>query len=220
VSRVSATRQRTERLLAQRPELPWSEWALTRDALRFVLDVLDRRPGIALECGSGVSTIAIARLLAERGEGSLYSLEHDPEWATLIRSRLADEGIGERATVLDAPLEPHPLVGHGGWYSSAALDRLPAAGVELLLVDGPPANDPKRERARYPALPELGPRLSATATVVLDDIGRDGERWVLRAWERQTELRFERLEALRIAVARVGATLALGRRLTRPSERR
>jgi hypothetical protein len=38
--------------------------------------------------------------------------------------------------------------------------------------------------------------------VVLDDIDRPGERWVLDAWERETPYRFERRPELRLALGR------------------
>jgi hypothetical protein len=73
-----------------------------------------------------------------------------------------------------------------------------------LLVDGPPAGEPGSERSRYPAVPALADRLAAGALIVLDDIDRPGEQWVLEAWQREAELRFERRPELRLAVANWG----------------
>jgi predicted O-methyltransferase YrrM len=157
-----------------------------------------------VECGSGVSTIVLARALREH-EGRLHSLEHDSGWATFVRSWLEREGLEGRATVIEAPLGPHPLALEGlGWYEPAALARLPEAGIDLLLVDGPPAGDPGLGRSRYPALPALAERLADDAMVVLDDVDRPGEAQVLAAWEAETEFRFERLAKERIAIGRRG----------------
>lgn len=183
------------------PPLPWSDWSLDRDALDLILAEIDAGRHQILECGSGVSTIVIARQLAELGTGSVTALEHDAAWAAEIRSRLEAEQLTERARIVEAELTSHPLAQAGcGWYDPMALDELPVSGVELLLVDGPPAGVPSIERSRFPALPVLSGRLAADALVVLDDIDRAGERWVLDAWERETPFRFERVAGRRIAL--------------------
>ena len=108
-----------------------------------------------VECGSGRSTVVIARSLRELGGGSVHSLEHDPAWAQLTRMRLAAEGLAAIATVIEAPLSAHPLAQPGcRWYARWALRELPE-GLDLLLVDGPPAGEAPIERSRYPALPAL-----------------------------------------------------------------
>ena len=65
--------------------LPWTEGALRPAALVVVCNEIvlaDRRE--IVELGSGVSTIVLARLVRER-EGRLTALEHDPEWAGVVR---------------------------------------------------------------------------------------------------------------------------------------
>ena len=77
--------------------------------------------------------------------------------------------------------------------------------IDLLLVDGPPAYVDGYGLARYPALPVLAHRLGAGATVILDDVERRGEQQILRHWERETGLRFDRqADRAGIAIARVG----------------
>lgn len=172
-----------DRLLGAGPPIESDAWSLAPAALEALLEELDRGCREVVECGSGVSTIVIARRLRELGGGSLHSLEHDPAWARLTRARLAAEGLDRLATVVEAPLEAHPLAQPGcRWYRREALSALPSSGIELLLVDGPPAGEPEAERSRYPALPELAPRLAAGATVILDDAERPGEAWTLARW--------------------------------------
>jgi predicted O-methyltransferase YrrM len=154
-----------------------------------------------VECGSGFSTMALARLLHRRG-GRLVSLEHDQSWATRVRGELAAAGLAEIAQVVLAPLEPHPLAREGlWWYAQRALRSLPHR-VDLLLVDGPPAFEPELELSRYPALPVLAERLAPDATVILDDIDRPGERQTLEGWQRGYGFRFELRPPERIAVGR------------------
>jgi predicted O-methyltransferase YrrM len=171
------------RLLAAGPPLHEDEWSLGRAELDVVLAELARGRRAVVECGSGLSTVLIARRLRELGGGRLHSLEHDAGWAASTRQQLADEGLDRTATVVEAPLRPHPAAAPGcEWYDRAALGGLPVTGIDLLLVDGPPAGGRAIERSRYPALPELAPLLGPDATVLLDDAGRPGERWVLERW--------------------------------------
>lgn len=168
--------------------LPWTAGALRPGALAAVLNevVLGSRERI-LECGAGLSTVYIARLLAQRG-GRVVSLEHDPAWADYVEGELEAESLDDRARVIRAPLEPHPLaLDESPWYAArearAAAESL--GSIDLLLVDGPPADRPATELARYPALPAFAERLSPAAAIVLDDAGRPGEHRVLERWRRE-----------------------------------
>lgn len=184
--------------------LPWSSGAIRPSALVAVLNdvlLLERRTPV--ECGGGVSTILIARLLAELGRGHLDTLEHDPTWIAYLEGALTREGLSAWATVRHAPLEPHADGWDAPWYAAAVLTDLPPA-IDLLLVDGPPAAEPGTEHARHAALPALWPRLADGATIVLDDLPRPGEQAVLARWEADFDLTFQRWEAQGIAVTRTG----------------
>jgi predicted O-methyltransferase YrrM len=171
-----------DRLLAGRPPLELSEWSLTAAELELVVTAIGPDCESIVECGSGASTIVIARLVAERGRGRVHALEHDRAWAERTRGLIVAEGLASRARVIDAPLRPHPLADPGcEWYDEGALARLPER-IDLLLVDGPPASAPRIARARYPALPLLAGRLRPGVPVILDDVGRPGEAWVLERW--------------------------------------
>ncbi|MDX6581453.1 MAG: hypothetical protein QOI10_637 [Solirubrobacterales bacterium] len=177
-------------LLATGPPLRADAWSLDDAALEAVLAELEGGARTVVECGCGRSTVVIARALRDHGGGAVHSLEHDPAWAQLCRLQLAAEGLATIATVIEAPLEPHPRAQPGcHWYARWALAALPARDVELLLVDGPPAGDAAIERSRYPALPELAGRLAGGAVVILDDAGRRGEQWVLARWQAEHGLR-------------------------------
>ena len=180
-------------LLDGRPYLPFSPGSMRVSALVYLCNaIFHRRPAEIVECGCGVSTVVLARLLAERGGGRLTALEHDPDWATVIRDQLVAEMLEDVARVVLAPLED-------GWYAAAGVARLPDA-IDLLVVDGPPADRPELAYARRPALPRLASRLAPGALVVLDDAGRAGEQAVLDRWQEETPWRFEQLEDEAIAV--------------------
>ena len=76
-----------------------------------------------VECGSGLSTVVLARLLRERGDGALVALEHDRHWAALVEEQLRKEDLGEIARVHYAPLGGEPP-----WYDLHDGDRLPGRG--------------------------------------------------------------------------------------------
>lgn len=174
--------------------LPWTSSSLRPLGLVTVLNEIHVRGRTTIvECGGGVSTVFIARLLERLGDGLLTTLEHSDEWIAFLQRQLAREGLGHRVRVVHAPLAPHPLGWDGPWYDEAAVTAgLPDAPIDLLIVDGPPAVQPGTERSRYPALPVLADRLSPDAAVVLDDVQRRGEQEVLVRWEAEHELRFER----------------------------
>ena len=207
------------RLLEAGPPIETDGWSIEPDALELVLAEVSAGRERIVECGSGLSTIVIARLLRERGRGTLHALEHDPAWIELTSERIAAEGLEGHARVVAAPLADNPLAPPGcRWYARGALAELPDGGVDLLFVDGPPAS-PERafERSRYPALPLLADRLARGARVLLDDAERAGERWVVERWERELGTRFERDRG--IARASLSRTALLRARAVRSKAR-
>jgi hypothetical protein len=172
-------------LLGRDPYLPWTSGSMRPAALVAVCnEVVHGSRTRIVECGSGMSTVVLARLLRERGEGALVALEHDNHWAALVEEQLRREDLEGVARVHYAPLGGDPT-----WYDLHGSDRLPDE-VDLLVVDGPPAFDPGHGTRRAPALPWFIDRLVPGATVILDDIDRDGEREVLSRWEQSSGWRF------------------------------
>ncbi|WP_415952130.1 class I SAM-dependent methyltransferase [Streptomyces sp. KLOTTS4A1] len=160
-----------------------ANWAAIAPTVLFIVDEVLGRDGrrTMLECGSGASTLWTAAALRKCGEGHVTSVEHDSAFAEATRQRLADHGLEEWATVVDAPLVDTDVAGLGSrqpWYDLSGLGDL--AEVDLLFVDGPPR--PTASLARYPALEQLLPRLAKGALVVLDDTNRKDERDIIRLW--------------------------------------
>jgi hypothetical protein len=186
------------------PYLPFTSASMRPAALALVAnDVVlhDRR--IVLECGSGVSTIVLGRLLASR-RGRVVTLEHDRGWARIVRRLVAEDGLEDTVAIVEAALAPVP-VGDLEWYDLEVVTRaLSGLCCDLLLVDGPPAWREGQELARLPALPLLRQYCAASATIVLDDAGRQGEREIVRAWEREAGISFQVYPAQGVAVAHVG----------------
>jgi predicted O-methyltransferase YrrM len=195
------------------PYLPWDSGAIRPAGLATVCNdiVLNGRRRV-VELGSGVSTVMLARLFHQRRPRDgfrLVAVEHDAGWAGWVIEQLEREGIGSGVSVVLAPLVPHPRAEPGlSWYDEPTLTKglrtaLQGDPIDLLLVDGPPAHASGMGLARYPALPVLLHQLAPGATVVLDDAERAGEQEVLRRWEDETGLVFDRrADEAGVAVAR------------------
>lgn len=166
--------------------LPWSEASMKPAGVLAVLnEVAFAEPALVVECGAGVSTLFVARLLRQRGRGRLVTVEHEAAWADWIARTLRGEGLEGVAGVVHAPLA------EDGWYERGPVEAaLGGERVGVLVVDGPPAHAPGTELARAPALPFFLPHLEPDAVVLLDDVWRAGEREVLARWEAQSDLTF------------------------------
>jgi len=172
--------------------LPWSSAAMRPGGVVAILnDILIGCRRTIVECGSGISTVFIARLLRER-EGHVYSIEHDPQWADIVESWLEAEDLTDRVTIVRAPLESAERW-ETEWYAADLLDPITAGPpIDMLIVDGPVAQGSRLGLARYPALPFFRGVLAPGASVILDDIGRAGEQQVMGRWEGEFAISFER----------------------------
>lgn len=165
-------------------------WAVADDALDVLVGELRaRKPSLAVELGSGRSTIAMAMTVAAWG-GRLVSVEHDAAWAFEVRRHLSEAGLDPIAQVIDAPLSavdrrsgaargrsrPVPP-----WYAIPD-DVVRPGTVGVLFVDGPPNAPDEGGDARSPALPRLNHWLAHDSVVLVDDALRDGERNMVDAW--------------------------------------
>jgi hypothetical protein len=165
-----------------RAPLPASRgWAASPDLLlAYVGEILSRRPGLIVECGSGLSTLwAALALQATGGNGRVVALEHDAEYCEATRATLAAHGVGHLAEVRHAPIEPVTLGDkQQPWYTLSAVGDLDK--IDLLFVDGPIGSmDPE---ARYPAVPLLRDRLTPGTAIILDDADRPEEKNVVTHW--------------------------------------
>ena len=180
-----AARDETRDIMAGATPLPVTRgFVATPDILRELASrIVEHRPQVVLETGTGASTIAIAASLKRNGSGHLWSLEHLPRYADATRRLLDTYGLGAWVTVFDAPLVDTVLpAGTWPWYDISTLTL--SGPIELLFVDGPPGDT--AAMARYPAVPVLRERLSPHAVVILDDATRRDERRSIERWQAET----------------------------------
>lgn len=157
-------------------------WSASPDFLLVVLRHARRaEPMVVVECGSGASTVVLARSLQLNGKGHLYSLEHQAEHAAATKAELDRHDLSSWASIILAPLVAHELNGETwSWYDD---EELPDTAIEMLVIDGPPL--PEGPMIRYPAGPRLFPRLAPGAVVFLDDATREDEQLCLERWSRE-----------------------------------
>lgn len=166
--------------LGLRQGLPYvRHWSAAPDFLALLVEHLRReRPAVIVECGSGLSTLILARVCALEGRGRVWSLEHEPYCAAQTRAALARYGLTRVARVIDAPLRRYRLAaGEYDWYD---LGGLPVQAIDLLVVDGPPGR--LGPLARYPALPLLRGCLAPGCAIFLDDADRPDEQAIVARW--------------------------------------
>jgi hypothetical protein len=162
--------------------LPWTGWSLPPRGLLEVLKTVQEfdAPTI-VDCGSGVSTLHLARAVREIGKGRVVAIEQDPAWAAYIQQMLERNDLQSWATIVVAPVEEAVICDQTTTWYDLPGDVLPAdARVDVLVVDGPTGQD--RVLTRLGALPNFWGRLSRKAAVFLDDTMRPEEQETCRLW--------------------------------------
>jgi predicted O-methyltransferase YrrM len=155
-------------------------WPVSPDFVKILVSmILDVKPSVILELGSGVSTVVSAYSLEKNGRGRLVSIDHDPEYAEKTNHLLDCHGLTSWAEVICRPLKEQFVSGEKRlWYSLDVKD-IPES-LDMVVVDGPPAK--YGHDIRYPALPFVSDRLSDCAVIIMDDAGREGEMAVSERW--------------------------------------
>ncbi len=158
-------------------------WAASPDFLLVIARlVAELQPRSVVECGSGVTSVVLSRLLSIMPGANILSFDHDPNFAQktaeMLRERDLPGPVG--LSIAAAPMTQHVINGETfNWYMTEGV--MVPEKIDLLVVDGPIVNN-ENPLARYPALPILGPYLSDRAVVVLDDANRPSEQQTLQRW--------------------------------------
>jgi predicted O-methyltransferase YrrM len=176
--------------------VPWTGASIHPTALLYLLnDITIHNRKHIVECGSGISTIYICSLLKSQGtDATFHSIDHDEQWLSVVRDNLNEHDLQDSVELIHAPLTDHAgcMKENGRWYDTNILDkRINDRSVDLLFIDGPPANEDHCDYARYPAVPYFKPKLKNQFTVVLDDACRKGEQFIAKKWEEECGLTFK-----------------------------
>lgn len=172
-------------------------WAASEDYLLWLAGfVLEHRPALVVDIGSGQSTVWMAGAMRAAGyPGKVVAIDHDEEFAEQTRALAHRQGVSDWVEVRCAPLAEQTIAGREStWYDVSVLADL--QGIDLLSIDGPPGKG--NAEARWPALPVLRDSLAPGATVVLDDMIRVDEQTIAEDWHarypelRRTDLDFEK----------------------------
>ena len=179
--------------LAVNRYLPWTSSSMSPSAIAVLLnDIEINNRRMVVECGSGISTFFLAKVLSTKEDARLMTIDHDKEFQAIVRSWVQESGCDHCVDFVHAPIEKLPgHIGEGHWYDTDVIDlhldsvdsRWRNKTIDMLVVDGPPAWEKGKERARLPAGPYFKSRLSHSSSVFLDDINRKGEREVAKMWE-------------------------------------
>ena len=185
-NRLQATQNLFALVSPRGPVPPMVGYAAAPDVLLLLVHkFLSLRPSLALECGSGTSTLFLALAAQQYGiDCRLVALEHDPTYVEASRALVADHGVSHLVDIRHAPLTTTSLTDHSGpWYDPAAIADLHDIG--LAFVDGPPGD--VGPQARYPMVPLLADRLADPCLILLDDMRRADEKAVGERWMTQLE---------------------------------
>src|SRR5690242_689279 len=135
------TREHLARLRHAWGNLGWSaEVEFLEELARRVMTTR----GPILECGSGVTTLLLSSLAAERGV-EVWVLEHQGDWGARVARALGPT----RVATLHMCTPPLRRFGEFDWYD-APLSRMPT--FRLVVCDGPPETT---RGGRYGVVPML-----------------------------------------------------------------
>lgn len=167
--------------------LSWSGASLRPTTIAYLLnEIIIHDKKVVVECGAGLSTIFIASLLKSMDrEITFFSIDHDGYWLEIIHKELNQRGVADRVQTIHAPLTQSKWCRDASyqWYDPEILeDQLQVSDIDLLFVDGPPANEKELTYARYPAVPYFQSRLGEQYKVILDDGKRRGETNIAKEW--------------------------------------
>lgn len=172
---------------------PFTEhWTAATDFLEYLVNqTLESVPGLILECGSGLSTLMLARCCEINRKGEVLSLENGAEFARATRQYLETYGLDTVARIIDAPLNTLNINENDyQWYQLPDLEN---QSIEMLVVDGPPGFI--QPLSRYPALPLLYDKLADGCLVLMDDAARSDEQEIAAMWrETYPSLDYEYLD--------------------------
>lgn len=172
----------------------------------LIQQLVYRTPNTIAELGSGTSTILIAKAMQLLGstEHLHVSIDHELRYLDVTKKYAKLNGVFDSIKFAHCPLRSLDIE-QGEWYSNVP-EALEGRKIDLLIIDGPPAYESGKQRARGPALHVLFPHLAEDCTILLDDANRPGERQIVEQWL----VKYPQLKIRRIDDGKGIAILQLG----------
>ena len=177
-----------QRCLLPKTQLPpLRGWASSPDVLlQLHTYIMEAKPEVVVEFGSGASSLVIADALNQNGTGKLFSIEHSDVYGAQTLSQLQQNHlqdwvelrIGELETWDGTHLNDKDVEKPSVWYPKFLIQDI--ENIDLIWVDGPPGRTCLY--SRYPALPALSTQLSKNVEVWMDDTVRQEERDICESW--------------------------------------
>lgn len=165
LGRPSLSDKTRRRLLEKIVRLWANPWSADAELLESMLYWLSRSSGPVLECGSGVSTLALVAGVSSTRR-PVVSLEHKAKWARRVWKGIP-RGMRSHLDIVQRPLVSH---GDYEWYDVDP-SSLPES-IGFVLCDGPPGSTRGGRRGVTEVLRD---RLAPGAVVLFDDTDRPGE---------------------------------------------
>ena len=151
-------------------------WKADAGFLHLIADTIERdRPARVVEFGIGATSFIIAAALRKWGGSPHIGYDQHDDFVTETNSWLTEHNLS--ADLRHAPLGTSPNGWPGLWYDTGPLD----AGIDLMVIDGPPWTVHPFTRGAAEGLFGL---LNPGGILLLDDASRLGERLVARQWKR------------------------------------
>ncbi len=177
------------------PLLPFSGSSLRPFCLAHIInDIIINSRNSIIEFGSGISTIMIGRLIKKNKlDTKIVSIEHDEGWVKVLSQILRNEQIDDVIELQYIPLTTCKLaIDNNDWYDLKILkDYTNGKKFDMVIIDGPPAWEVNKSRARYPAVPFISNKLAKKFSIYLDDAVRAGEQDIIKLWESEYGVNFK-----------------------------
>ncbi len=145
----------------------------------LVQKLLEYRPNVILEIGSGSSTILIEKCIKILGyHPDHIVIDHESHYLDITKNLAEKNGLN---SCIEFNLCPLGIIDNNDslWYQGIP-EILKNRKIDLLIIDGPPEST--CHLARYPALPVLHKYLSQECLILLDDANRDDEKLIISKW--------------------------------------
>jgi predicted O-methyltransferase YrrM len=162
---------------------PMRDWAISCDLALFLYEkIVQNKPNLVVELGSGVSTVVIAYALKELQKGKLISIDHDESYLAQTKKVLERHELSRLVDLNLAPLSDVKVNNDVvKWYE---IDKkVINDNIDILFIDGPPRT--VFNQARYPALPFFMDHLSKNSLIILDDGTREDEKSIVDRWHKE-----------------------------------